>query len=368
MSEGDLVSLISEGKKKKLTIDDVFNEVIDVNYLKRIDKIFDKGLHFYLDQQPLKESNESSIFFRKKVFAHDLNFATRKIVNHFEEVNQSITAIAILSDVTIERILPTYDLSSSPREVAKDLRSRLYPQVFTSDLKEFLRSLIDSFAKYNILVFEFVETWNRKEKVNIDGFFLKPNAIVLKRQQSSFRREIFTLVHELAHYLLGEEEIEEIAIESLTNNGLSDIEKWCNDFAYYFLVGTHDAAMSAIRESTVHNDYHHEIIRTISRATHLSRIALFTRLLIQNKISPKDYKLIKDDFEERARQKRKAERIRRERDKELGIQGRGSTPVAMNSPLLVSTLQTAYYEGVIDERQVCLQLNIPPKKLRLYIQ
>ena len=64
-------------------------------------------------------------------------------------------------------------------------------------------------ATKNIMVFEFIETWNKKEKANIDGFYLKPNLIVLKRHQS-FSREIFTLAHELGHYLLDEEEIEEI--------------------------------------------------------------------------------------------------------------------------------------------------------------
>lgn len=103
--------------------------------------------------------------------------------------------------------------------------------------KEFLRALISKFAEKNILVFEFVETWNKKEKANIDGFYLAPNVIVLKRHQSSFRREIFTLIHELGHYLLNEEEIEELDISNFANNKLSDIERWCNDFAYYFLVG-----------------------------------------------------------------------------------------------------------------------------------
>jgi hypothetical protein len=37
--------------------------------------------------------------------------------------------------------------------------------------------------------------------------------------------------------LLNEEEIEELDISNFANNKLSDIERWCNDFAYYFLVG-----------------------------------------------------------------------------------------------------------------------------------
>lgn len=61
--------------------------------------------------------------------------------------------------------------------------------------------------------------------------------IVLKRHQISFRREIFTLIHELGHYLLNEEEIEELDYSNLARRDLSAIEKWCNDFSYYFLIG-----------------------------------------------------------------------------------------------------------------------------------
>jgi radical SAM superfamily enzyme YgiQ (UPF0313 family) len=43
-----------------------------------------------------------------------------------------------------------------------------------------------------------IETWNKKEKANIDGIYLSPNVIVLKRQKS-YRRETFTLIHELGH-------------------------------------------------------------------------------------------------------------------------------------------------------------------------
>ncbi|MFX4971243.1 ImmA/IrrE family metallo-endopeptidase, partial [Acinetobacter baumannii] len=65
-----------------------------------------------------------------------------------------------------------------------------------------MKNFISKFAENNILVFEFIETHNKKEKANINGFYLTPNVIVLKRNQKSFSREIFTLAHELGHYLL----------------------------------------------------------------------------------------------------------------------------------------------------------------------
>ena len=132
----------------------------------------------------------------------------QKIVNQFEELKLSLSAIAKLSDLEFHRQIETYSVNENPKNVANEVRSFLYPR-FDKNRRNFLKSLINELASKNILVFEFIETWNKKEKANIDGFYLKPNMIVLKRHQS-FSREIFTLAHELGHYLLDEEEIEEI--------------------------------------------------------------------------------------------------------------------------------------------------------------
>ena len=73
--------------------------------------------------------------------------------------------------------------------MAKEIRKILYPD-FNRNMKIFLKSIISKLAENNILVFEFVETWNKKETANIDGFFINPNLIVIKRYQRAFRREI----------------------------------------------------------------------------------------------------------------------------------------------------------------------------------
>jgi Zn-dependent peptidase ImmA (M78 family) len=267
----------------------------------------------------------------------------------------------------LERKLPVYNIQQNPKVAAQDLRKEFYPD-FNSMPKEFLRSLIGKLAENNILVFEFVETWNKKDKANIDGFFLNPNVIVLKRQQISFRREIFTLVHELGHYLLNEEEVEQLEIQNFANNKLSAIERWCNDFAFYFLVGEYDNLIENLDKADVSNDYHFQTVEDISKNTHLSKIALFTRLLYENKLSQNSYNVIKADFDEKYRLKQEDEKKQRELDRQQGIKAGGSTPKPINSPLLISTIQTAFYEGVINEYDVCKTLNIKPDKLDRYLQ
>jgi len=367
MSVDDLLINISKGLKKRISKEEIFSNQIRLVHLKKIDRIFNKGLHFYLDPKSPEISKDASIFFRKEKFNSDLNLGARKVVNHFEEFKISLSAISKLTELNIDRRIPIYTTNDSPKEVADLMRNELYPK-FDNNLKEFLKSLISSFAKKNILVFEFVETWNKKDKANIDGFFLSPNVIVLKRQQRSFRREIFTLIHELGHYLLNEEEIESLDYKNLAKKDLSKIEKWCNDFAYYFLIGNFINEINKLEISNIKNDYNIDVIDRISKKTHLSTIALFTKLLFEDKITQADYNKIKKDLEKEYNLKREEEKRLQELEKEMGRKQEGRSAKAIRSPLLISTIQTAFQEGVINEYEVCKRLNIKPEKIDKFIQ
>lgn len=365
MSVDDLIAKISVGLQKPIDKEEILGDHINVSYLKKIDKVFNKGLHFYLDPKAPQEAKEASIFFRKERFNSELNLGAKKIVNHFEEFKISLSAIAKLADLNTERSIPIFSINDDPQIVAKKIRPLIYPS-FTTDKKEFLKSLITKLAERNIMVFEFVETWNKKEKANIDGFFLNPNVIVVKRNQSSFNREIFTLVHEFGHFLLNEEEVE--SVDYSGQNHLSTIERWCNDFAYFFLIGNFSETINKIDKAEPHNDYHHELIEGVASKTNLSKLALYTRLLFENKISKVYYNRIKNEFEEEYKSREIELKLQKELQKESGEQQRGSQPKAINSPLLISTIQTAFYEGVINEYEVCKTLNIKPDQLEKYIQ
>lgn len=355
LSVPQLLEKASDGLKKPLTEAELFTQWIKLNTLKRVDKVFNKGLHYYLDPSPPLESPESSIFFRKERFNTKLNLAARRVVARFEDQKLALSAMAKLADLEQKRILPHYTIHDPVPKIAGDVRKQLYP-VFEEDQRGFLKKLIATCATMNILVFEFVETWNQTDKANIDGFFLKPNVIVLKRHQNAFRREIFTLAHELGHYLLGEEEVEELPVEVLAKKDLSDVERWCNDFAFHFLAGDHAWVLDELGRATAANDYHFDTLTTISRATHLSRLALFTRLRLHDQISPADYAMVKDDLEQqylRDQSERDHEREQqRLLDSEDGRKQAGSTPKPIKSPLLVSTIQTAFHEGVLSEYEV----------------
>lgn len=367
LSRKDFLGNLNQGRKRAFIENEVFGSQIKISVLKRIDKLFNKGLSYYIDPKNLSESKEESIFFRKDKFNAELNFGAKQIVTHFEEEKIAFSALSKLVDFKTERILPFFTTKNNPQRVAEEIRNQLFPG-FNKDRKAFLKSLINKFSEYNILVFEFIETWNKKEKANINGFYLSPNVIVLKRQKS-YRRETFTLIHELGHYLLNLEEIDEkIGDDFSTYESLDKIEKWCNDFAYYFLIGNLDSIILNLEKANSLNDYQHELIKEISNQTNLSEYALYTRLRINDKISYGDYQTVKADFENKYRENE--DKLKKERELEK-LEGRKSNARAAKpilSPLYMNTVQSAFIEGIIGESEFCKRLNVKPENIDKYLK
>ncbi|MDO8966356.1 ImmA/IrrE family metallo-endopeptidase [Algoriphagus sp.] len=367
LEKNEFLDLVSEGLKDKLDWKKIFQPEIQINHLKRIDKIFSKGLSYYLDPAPPIQSKESSIFFRKEKFGANLNLASKKIVTQFEEMKLSLSGLAKMSDLKMDRILPIYSIDQEAMEVAKTVRETLYPKV-PKDSKKFLEALIDKFAAANILVFEFVESPNLKQKVNIDGFYLQPNVIVLRRNQDYFKREIFTLAHELGHYLLNQEEVESMDYDRLATGSISKVETWCNTFAFAFLAGDKLNELDQLPEIGKFKNYSFEEIKTISDATHLSFTAILTYLVKKGKMSGAVYGKMRKEQEDTIQARKDLEKKKRELEKEMGKPSMGAQAKPIQSPLFVSAIQTAFFDGVINEYELCKTLHLKPEQLEKYLR
>lgn len=365
MTEAELLSSINHDLKTPITWADIDQDKIEINHLKRIDKVFNKGLLYYSDPSTPSKDKGISVFFRKEGFTTELNIGARKRVREFEDLKTQISAVCKLSRFNITRKLPAFTVDDDPKAIAFSLRDTLLP-AFTSNKRDFLKGFINKLGDDNVLVFEFVDTPNKKEKANIDGFYIEPNAIVLKRNQDSFSREIFTLAHEVGHYLLQREEVDEIDFEKITEStaSLSDVENWCNSFAYNLLLGAANAAkLDSIAVYDFHVDYGHDLIDSISKYTNLSRLAIFTNLFLQHKMSFADYSNVRDDLHQQWLERKDAERLKREREKSSGVQSKGRTPKPIQSNLVADIYNYALNRGVVTEHEYCSVLNVKPNDI-----
>ena len=359
LSEIEFMSMLNSGYKRELSREEVFTTEISLSLLKRIDKIFNKGFYYYIDFSPVSHNSHTSIFFRKQSFNGQLNLEARKMVDKFETLKNTLDTYNALADVTFERLLPSYTVKDNPRETAKAI-GELLKMRNHKDEKEHLKFLINQLAKFNIYVFEYIETANKKNKSNVEGFFIAPNVIVVKRQQGKLKRELFTLAHELGHCLINVEEVENVSDE--LSIGLTEIEKWCNDFAFYLLIGDDAVKLDDLKYVNANNDYAHDMIKRMSDETHVSMLAIYTRLVIEKKMTQDDYSLVRGGI--MANVRRAEEKRKMERPEGSSVM---SSPRPIISNLFRDTMQCALYRGVIDEATFCQQLNVKPEKMEAYL-
>lgn len=361
MSKDELLSFLNEDRKKPLTFDDISGSEIKVSVLKKIDEIFKKGLPFYLDFNRIEADAKAKVFFRKKSFHNTLSLEDKRIVDSFESLKSLLDSYRILTDTTnAEYILKnSATVSESPQDVASRVRDLLLPKRNTPDHKKYLRAIIKKLADLNVYVFEFVESWNKRDKATIDGFYIEPNVIVLKRQKS-YKREIFTLAHEIGHYILGIEEVESLDMSKVDKKRVSNkTERWCNDFAFCLIAGEE---AKVLEQFTEYSEDLNQTIDALSSSTHISRMAWYTKLAYE-KVVPMPYfhsiiKSLEEEYEERLAEKKDRQ--------ELKPSG-ASAPKPIISPLYLETMQYAFYNGLVTEAAFCDRLKIPQNKIDKYL-
>ena len=372
----DFIKLIHQKRKRKLLTVAQLNYAldkgsVDISVLKLIDKTFKKGLTWYISKRNLPDPKKSSIFFRKNTFNSELDFESKKVVNKYEELKIEIQTLCKFINFTPKQIIKSYSLKDNPKKVAHEVRT-LYNEIEQKLIKEnvispsktereFLKNSIRILDELNIFTFEFIEAWNKINKVSFNGIFIFPSIIVIKRQKF-LRREIFTLFHELAHYLLKLEEIDDVNDNEYNNKNA--IEKWCYEFSFYFLVDSLRQEFVNLSKANSNNDFHRDVIYRFYKNTYLSYTAFYTRLRIENKISQNDYdnriEEIKSILEKRRRQEEQKRKLEREIVKEQRIDFFPPKPIESN--LFKEIVKINYFEGNINESRLRDYLHISDSK------
>lgn len=360
MSKDQLLSILNESRKKLLTIEDISGLEIKISILKKIDDIFKKGLSFYLDFSDLNKSKKTKVFFRKNSFHSTLSLEDKRVVDSFESLKSLLDGYRALTESSNTeyplRGIATID--NSPREIANRVRGQILPEKDIPDHKNFLKAIIQKLADINVYVFEFLEAWNKREKATISGFYLNPNVIVIKRQKS-YKREIFTLAHEIGHYLLGIEEIEDLDMSHVDGRRLSNrVERWCNDFAFYLIAGE---AVNSLYQFEGGSEDMNDVIDVLSKNTHISRMAWYTKLAYENRVPMPYYRSVIKQLEDEYKEKQLEKKEKQQNN------GKVATPKPIISPLYIETMQYAFYNGLVSESSFCEHLKIPVSKIDKYL-
>jgi Zn-dependent peptidase ImmA (M78 family) len=369
LTENDLLeklNITSNGKfrKRNIITKEIFSKIllgttnVSLDYLKRFDSIFEKGLTWYITSRNISFSKENSIFFRKDKFNVEMDLESKKKIDVFEQKKFEISYLSSLVNYNLDRKLKTCSLKDNPYIISKEISSifkKVNVKVNNTKNKDrsYLEYLIRVIESHNIFVFEFIENHNVKNPANFSGLFLKPNFIILKRQKQ-LRREIFTLLHEFAHYLLDAEEIDDNPDHFKSN---TKVENWCNNFAYSFLAKDYLSELEKV--NFIKDNTNLPIfINKLYTNTYLSYKAIYTRLKIENKINLNDYNKALEDIQKGMDLQKEKDKFDRKILKEHGkIIGFG-TPKPIRSNLFANILKENYFSGNVDENRICSSLNL----------
>jgi Zn-dependent peptidase ImmA (M78 family) len=338
--------------------------VVPPPILKKIDQLFQKGATWYTAPRAVPAKESSSVFFRKDTFNAELNLQSRRIVDHFERLKLRINFLGRYIDFTPKRSFRIYTTGDDPAAVAKEVRNQFdqaevnlkrVGDIRASDIDDDrLKNLIRIIESFDVFVFEFMETWNQKEKANFNGFFLAPNLIVLKKNSNYRRREILTLMHEFGHFLLNKEEIDKVS-ETYDSKELNNVEAWCYAFAVHFLLGDKGSEFYQDSFASLSAQELNNKLDAYTETTLLSKSALLMRARMDRGLPENQFSALMEEIRQSVLRRRDEEKRAYELEK-AQVEAAGGQmmriPRVIESRLYTNILTANFVGGNIDEGEL----------------
>lgn len=241
--------------------------------LKKIDAFIKRGIPFYFLEGPPDE--KIFINFRKKHEEYSLDPKIEITLREYEYLREEIKQLLEDENISYVRDFPIYSVKDDPSKIGFEIRKRL--KIDNIDIKaieskesfEYIRREIE---RHTIFVFK-----DHLGYMLRGCIFLNDNlpTLILVNSTDDKNAEIFSLLHEFAHYLLNNEgiDVDNINLEE------EDVESWCNSFAYHFLMREEDEIKEGFSKENKEALFNPGRLRELSNKYKLSKFAFVFRFL-----------------------------------------------------------------------------------------
>jgi len=184
LSKDAFLRLLNRGIKRDIVTVEKFNnilgqkELVPESLLKRIDKIFDKGISWYVSTRDISDVKRSSIFFRKESFNSEIKFESIKVVHKYEELSTDIQILGNYINFIPTKRIRKYKISESPLDVANEVRGiiveiekdlikkEIIDRISFGEDRAYLKNIIRILEQLDIFVFEHLEM---PRKIEMEG-------------------------------------------------------------------------------------------------------------------------------------------------------------------------------------------------------
>ncbi len=269
----------------RLTVPKLFEGKVNSVQLERLVEVSGKHLGFWAMTFPATGQYYRSILYRKNRFNRDLTHQDRLLVVQEEDNAGLLIETCEELGLRLRRKLPRFNVKkNAPSLAAYETLDLLGIRAEYANPRIFLKDMVAKLSDYNIVINEHIDSKSERGQSNLAGFFIKTRTIVFKRQRHRYR-ELFTLAHELGHYMLGNEYVD----SSLSLDGnLKGEEGWCNNFAFHLILGPERVQeLDDLTDKQMHDA--RGVIARFAERHHISSLAIYYYFLREKRISLTEY-------------------------------------------------------------------------------
>ena len=272
--------------------------------LEELSNVFKRPIASFLLSQPVNEKPKPKDY---RMLPSKLNKFDKKTIlvmrkaRKLQEISKELSGnIAYDTKSKIKRI----KISESPENVAKTYRE-LFELTENKQRKfknsyELFNYLRDIFEEQNIFVFQFsMPVDDARGFVFADEY---PYTVVVN-SADLIEARIFSLMHEFGHILLGESVID---LPEATASYKDNVEKWCNEFASYFLLPKEFAKSSFSEYKS--NLIDTAILKKLSNRFRVSKAMLLLNMKKLNFITQQQYDYKMNQFVKEYKKEKEGEK------------------------------------------------------------